>query len=111
VYVGIIEGNFVKEEILPHWIMAGVLLCISLYIVVFNVSRQFLNQRNKNHSINHEISGVAFLGTFFALAGLGVAPIDFKWWFFLLVVVEIPAIISFSAPTNSISDSEEIVKR
>ncbi|TNE99110.1 MAG: hypothetical protein EP326_08625 [Deltaproteobacteria bacterium] len=83
----------VSENI--RWITAGIFWSLSFAVLVFNIRRQKLNQDYKDQGINKTISGTPFVFTIFCFLGVAASPLNFNFFWWLIIVFEIPALINF----------------
>jgi hypothetical protein len=76
-----------------RWGIACLFWLAALFILYFNISRQFKNKKNPKR----RISGVPFLFTIFCFLGAAASPLNMYWIFLPGLIFEIPALGDFKS--------------
>lgn len=83
-----------------RWVSAAILWGLFVALLYQNIWRQFENQRRKRNGDNSHISGTPFIGTFLFIAAISASPLNFHWWYWLVLLLEIFALADFVAETH-----------
>ena len=75
---------------LIRWIVAAFFWAAALFVLYFNISRHFKNQKTPGK----RISGVPFLFSIFCFLGAAASPLSSTWIFLPVIIFEIPATTS-----------------
>ena len=80
------------SAVIAKWVIAVPLLGFGAWIVFFNFYRYRLIREYKVAGIKQRVSSVGFMGPLLLLLGLAAAPIEWSYWFFAVVLLEVGAI-------------------
>lgn len=83
-----------------RWCLALLFWLLALMVLIFNIRRQKINRENKKNGITKQVSGVPFLLTISCLLGVAASPLPLTFYWWGIILLEIPALIDFTENTK-----------